>query len=154
MGHLSHLSRPGHHFDPVWDPSFSGFRKKAQDKDRKIYIFVKIRPTVIEILTFNKWPSKFYFPEACKRQTAIKTGKHLTHCKRLSATYSSLQNRVTGSTGSPGRWIPGSLGRWVTKCDPVPCLLCRYWALYQYSRGCTQLPRSVSAPKRCSQGCF
>jgi len=30
------------------------FSKKAQDKDIKIYIFVKIRPTVIEILTFNK----------------------------------------------------------------------------------------------------
>jgi len=29
----------------------------------------------------------------------------------------------TGSTGSVGRWIPGSLGRWVTKCDPVPSLL-------------------------------
>jgi len=29
---------------------------------------------------------------------------------------------VTGSTGSPGRWILGSLGRWVTKSDPVPCL--------------------------------
>jgi len=29
---------------------------------------------------------------------------------------------LTGSTGSPGRWIPGSLGRRVTKCDPVPCL--------------------------------
>jgi len=29
---------------------------------------------------------------------------------------------VAGSTGSPGRWIPGSLGRWATKCDPVPCL--------------------------------
>ena len=25
--------------------------------------------------------------------------------------------------GSPGRWIPGSLGRWVTKCDPVPSLV-------------------------------
>jgi len=31
---------------------------------------------------------------------------------------------VTGSTGSPGRWIPGSLGRWVAKCDPVPSLTC------------------------------
>ena len=35
----------------------------------------------------------------------------------------SLWNRVAGSTGSPGRWIPGSLGRWVTECDPVPCLI-------------------------------
>ena len=33
-----------------------------------------------------------------------------------------LGHWVTGSTGSPGRWISGSLGRWVTKCDPVPCL--------------------------------
>ena len=30
---------------------------------------------------------------------------------------------MTGSTGSPGRWIPGSLGRWVTKCDRVPSLI-------------------------------
>jgi len=35
-------------------PEFFRFSKKAQDKDIKIYIFVKIRPTVIEILTFNK----------------------------------------------------------------------------------------------------
>jgi len=52
----------------------------------KIYIFVKIRPTVIEILTINKLSSKFYFPEACKHQAAIKTGKPLAHCERLSAT--------------------------------------------------------------------
>jgi len=40
MGHLGHLSRPGHrvtgspgyHFDPVCDPSFSGFRKKPKIK--------------------------------------------------------------------------------------------------------------------------
>jgi len=30
---------------------------------------------------------------------------------------------ITASTGSPGRSIPGSLGRWVKKCDPVPSLL-------------------------------
>jgi len=64
-------------------PEFFRFSKKVQDKDKKMYIFVKIRPTVIEILTFNK---KNYFPEACKRQTAIKTGKPLAHCKRLSTT--------------------------------------------------------------------
>jgi len=28
-------------------------------------ILVKIHPTIIEILTSNKWSSKFYFPEAC-----------------------------------------------------------------------------------------
>ena len=25
---------PGHHFDPAWDPSFSGFRKNAQNAKR------------------------------------------------------------------------------------------------------------------------
>jgi len=67
-------------------PEFFRLSKKAQDKDIKIYISVKIRPTVIEILTFNKRSSKFYFPEASKRQTAMKTGKLLANCKRLSAT--------------------------------------------------------------------
>ena len=54
MGHLGRLSPPGHRvtgssFPPGVRPEFSGFRKEAQDKDIKIYIFVKIRPTVIEI---------------------------------------------------------------------------------------------------------
>jgi len=108
---------PGHHFDPVWDPSFPGFRKKAEDKDIKIYIFVKIRPPVIEILTFNKLSSKFYFPEACKRQTAIKTSGPLLWLQtfvcnisphlefiieqghRVNWVSESLDSRVTGSLG-------------------------------------------------------
>jgi len=63
MGQLGHLSRPGHRVIiltrcetrvfPVFD--------KAQDKDIKMYFFVKIRPTVIEILIFDKRSSKFYF---------------------------------------------------------------------------------------------
>ena len=28
------IGSPGHHFDPVWDPSFSGFRKNAQNAKR------------------------------------------------------------------------------------------------------------------------
>jgi len=72
----------GHHFDPE-TRVFPVFEKKPKIK---IYIFVKICPTVIEILTFNKRSSKFYFPDACKRQTVIKTGKPLAQCKRLFAT--------------------------------------------------------------------
>ena len=99
-GHLGHLSRPGHRVIILTRCETRVFPvfKKAHDKDIKICVCVcvracvpacvrvKIRPTVIEILTFNKWSSKFYFPEACKRQTAIKTAKPLAHCKRLSAT--------------------------------------------------------------------
>jgi len=57
MGHLGHLSRPGHRviiLTRCETRVFQVFEKKAQDKNIKIYIFVKIRPTVIEILTFNK----------------------------------------------------------------------------------------------------
>ena len=61
MGHLGHLSRPGHRVtgsprviiltrcETLVFPVF----EKAQDKDIKTCIFVKIRPTVIEILTYN-----------------------------------------------------------------------------------------------------
>jgi len=46
---------PGHYFDPVSPCLTRVFPvfEKAQYKDIKIYIFVKIGPTVIEILTFN-----------------------------------------------------------------------------------------------------
>jgi len=56
MGHLGHLSRPGHRVIILTRCETQVFRfsKKTQNKDIKIYIFVKIRPTVIEILTFNK----------------------------------------------------------------------------------------------------
>jgi len=56
MGHLGHLSRPGHRviiltrYETRVFPVF----EKAQNKDIKIYIFVKIRPTAIDILTFHK----------------------------------------------------------------------------------------------------
>ena len=57
MGYLGHLSRPGHRviiFIRCETRVFRVFEKKVQDKDIKICIFVKIRPTVIEILTFNR----------------------------------------------------------------------------------------------------
>jgi len=53
MGHLGHFS-PFVILTLCETRVFPVFGKKAQDKDIKIYIFVKIRPTVIEILTFNK----------------------------------------------------------------------------------------------------
>ena len=84
MGHLDHLSRPGHRVIILTRCETRVFPVFEKTQDIKIYIFVKIRPTVIEILTLDL--QNFYFPEACKRQTAIKTGKPLAHCKRLSAT--------------------------------------------------------------------
>ena len=51
------------------------------------------------------------------------------------------------STGSPGQLglrvgdFPGSLGRWVTKCDPVPCLMStsESWFTFNHARICSDL---------------
>ena len=115
-------------------PEFFPFSKKAQDKDIKIYIFVKIRPSVLEILTFNKWSSKFYFPEVCKRQTAIKLANLLptaNACLQRKSTYGvhyrtgspdQLGLRVAGFrvTGSLGHEVwPSSMSgmQWRVRCD-------------------------------------
>jgi len=52
MGHLGDLSRPGHRVIILTRCETRVF--PVLEKKPKIYIFVKIRPTVIEILTFNK----------------------------------------------------------------------------------------------------
>jgi len=52
----------------------------------------------------------------------IKTSLHTPARKSTFGVH--YRKRVTGSTGSPGRRIPGSLDRSLTKCcDPIPCLL-------------------------------
>ena len=63
MGHLGHLSRPGHRVIVLTRCETRVFPvfEKNQDKDTKIYIFVKIRPTVIEILTFKNDLLNFTF---------------------------------------------------------------------------------------------
>ena len=42
---------------------------------------------------------------------------------------------VTGSSGSPGHMVLGSLGRWVTKCDPVSCLFLTFPPLPSHDNG-------------------
>ena len=64
MGHLGHLSRPGHRVIiltrcETW--VFPVFEKKPKIKIYEDIYFCEIRPTVIEILTFNKWSSNFTF---------------------------------------------------------------------------------------------
>ena len=126
MGHLGHLSRPGHRvtgssFDPVWDSSFFGFRKNAQNAKR-----------TFEML---KWH---------KSLSGVCCWTEITGCQSMQWTfpftydYQNFWPENTSSHISPhlefiiqqGHWVnwvsrsldSRSLGRWVTKCDPVPCL--------------------------------
>jgi len=58
MGHLGHLSRPDHSVTGCETRCetrvFPVFEKKQKQRYKDVYFFVKIRPSVIEILTFNK----------------------------------------------------------------------------------------------------
>ena len=50
---------PGHHFDPAWDPSFSGFRKNAENEKRTNAWRAVGRVLYVANYTlvgFNRWP--------------------------------------------------------------------------------------------------
>jgi len=128
MGHLGHLSRPGHRvtgssFWPGVIPEFFRFSKKCPKC--KTYIWnAKMTKVIVGclLLDWNHWKSvlvmNFYFYLwLLKVLWPENTSSHMTR------HFEFIIEQVTGSTGSPGRWIPGSLGRWVAKCDPVPSLL-------------------------------
>ena len=54
MGHLGHLSLPDHRVIILTRCETRVFPVFENKPNIKIYIFVKVRPTVIEVLTFNK----------------------------------------------------------------------------------------------------
>ena len=107
---------PGHDFDPVWDPSFSGFRKNAQNAKRRVYIWNAEMTKVIVrclLLDWNHWMSvhaiNFYFylwllkilwPE----NTFSHISRHLEFIieqgHRVNWVSGSLDSRVTGSLGN------------------------------------------------------
>jgi len=121
LGHwvIFHVRVIGSSFWPSVRPEFFQFSKKAQDIDIMIYIFVKIRPTIIEILTFNKWSSKFYFPEASKRQTAIKTNWQTSCPLQTFVCNISRHLEFIIEQGHRVNWVFGSLDSRVTGSQPV-----------------------------------
>jgi len=96
-------------------PEFFRFSKKAQDEDKERYIFfVKIRPTVIEILTFNTIFKIFLsrsvqtpnsdknWQTSCPMQTFVcNMSRHLEFIieqgRRVNWVSGLLDSRVTGS---------------------------------------------------------
>ena len=54
MGHLGHLLLPDHRVIISTRRETRVFPVFENKPNIKIYIFVKVRPTVIEVLTFNK----------------------------------------------------------------------------------------------------
>ena len=89
---------PDHHFDPVWDPSFSGFRKNAQNSKR-----------TLEML---KWQESL---------SGVCCWTEITGCQSMQWTFTFtvwllkfLESTFgvhyrTGSPGQLGLWIPSSI---------------------------------------------
>jgi len=120
MGHLGHLSRPGHRVIILTrcETRVLRFSKKAQDKDIKIYIFlVKIRPTVIEIIDNFKNDHQILLSRrvqtpnsdknwqtSCPLHTFVcNISRHLEFIieqgHRVNWVSGSLYSRITGSLG-------------------------------------------------------
>jgi len=123
---LSYLSRPGHrvtgspghHFDPVWDPSFSFFRKKCPEC--KTYIWnaemtkVIVRCLLLDWnhwmlvhtmnLYFYLWLLKILWPENTSSHVSRHVEFIIEQDHRVNWVSGSLDSRVTGSLGHTIRY--------------------------------------------------
>ena len=119
MGHLGHLSRPGHRvtgssFDPVWDPSFSGFCKNAQNAKRTFEMkWNHCRMSVVGVKSLDVSPCNelLLLPMIIKNSLAWEY--FFTHKSTFGVHYR------TGSPGQLGLRVVGFPGHWVAGSQTV-----------------------------------
>jgi len=119
-GSMGHLSRPGHRviiLTQYETQVFLVFEKmpKMQNVHLKCWNDKSHRQVGLKSLDVSPCKELLLLPMIIKNSLAWEY--FFTHKSTFGVHYR------TGSTGSPCRSIPGSLGRWVKKCDPVPSLL-------------------------------
>ena len=120
---------PGHHFDPVWDPSFSGFGKKCP-KCKAYFWNADMTKIIVRclLLDWNHWMSvhaiNFYFYLwLLKKYLAWEC--FFTHtCKSTFGVHYR-----TGSPGQLGLWVAGSQN--VTQFH-VCCTVCDLYFTLTY----------------------
>ena len=110
MGHLGHLPRPGHRviiLTRCETRVFSGFRKKPK----------------MQNVHLKCWNDKSH----CQVSVVGLKSLDVSPCNELlllpTSSHVSRHLEFIIEQGHRVNWIPGSLGRWVTKCDPVPSLV-------------------------------
>jgi len=111
--HVRVTGSPGHHFDPVWDPSFSGFRKKCPKC--KTYIWNAEMTKVIVrclLLDWNHWMSVhamncYFYLWLLKILWPENTSSHISRHLEFITERGHRVNWVSGSLDSP---VTGSLG--------------------------------------------
>ena len=122
VGHLGHISRPGHRVIistlcetrvfPVFEklPKMQNLQTKCWH-DKSHCQVTQVSVVGLKSLDVSPRNELLLLPMIIKNSLAWEY--FFTHKSTFGVHYR------TGSTGSPGGWIPGSLGRWVTKYDPV-----------------------------------
>ena len=120
VDHLGHLSRPGHWviiLSRCETQVFPVFEKMPKNAKRTFEMQIqKLLLTYLpcRVLEYSiRYSTEYSSSKKFDSHTPTHTLTFGVHCR----------TGITGSTGSLGRWIPRSLGRWVRKCDPVPCLV-------------------------------
>jgi len=107
---------PGHHIDPVWDLSLSGFRKNAQNAKRTFELNAEMTKVIVRCLLldwnhlmsvhamnfyFYLWLLQTFWPE--NTSSHIGLSRHLEiiteQDHRVNWVSGSLDSRVTGSLG-------------------------------------------------------
>jgi len=103
----------GHHFDPVWDPSFSGFRKNAQNAKRTFEMLKWQKSlsgvccwTEITGCQFMQWTFTFTYDYE-KTLWPENTSSHISRHLEFIIEQGHRVNWVSGSLDS---WVTGSLG--------------------------------------------
>jgi len=112
---------PGHHCDPVWDPSFSGFRKMP-NMQQNVHLkcwndesHCQVSAVGLKSLDVSPCNELLLLPMIIKNSLAWEY--FFTHKSTFGVHY-----RI-GSPGQLGLRVAVFPGHWVTKCDPVPSLI-------------------------------
>jgi len=115
--HVRVTGSPGHHFDPVWDPSFYRFSKKCP-KCKTYFWNAEMTKVIVRCLLYwNHWMSVHDWNELLLLPVIIKNYLAREYCFTHKSTF-GVHYR-TGSPGHLGLWVAGFPGNRVAGSQNV-----------------------------------
>ena len=100
-------------FWPGVRPEFFRFSKNAHNAKRTFEMPAPYINTLTYLLTLSRLEYSIRY--STEYSSSKKLDSHTPTYKSTFGVHYRTGSPLTGSTGSAGRWIPWSLGRWVTK---------------------------------------
>jgi len=123
--HVRVTGSPGHHFHPVWDPSFTGYRKKPKMQNVQLKCCNDKSHCQVSVVGLKS-------PDVSPCNELLLLPMIIKHS--LAPLHISRHLKFIIEQGLRVAWFPG---HWVTKCDRVPCLMSdkHILGLYWRNRG-------------------